>query len=76
MEAQCYLGGLYDLGLGVPENKAEAYVWFSLSAAAGQMGAESARDEMARHLSKGALEQAQARATKLHEEIQAKTAKR
>jgi TPR repeat protein len=46
--AQYNLGVFYDNGLGVPQDKVRAYMWFSLSAAQGRDGAAAFRDLIAR----------------------------
>jgi TPR repeat protein len=69
-ESQFELGVAYLLGHGVPENTEEAYIWLNLAAANGVERAGKGRDEVARHLPAKALERAQARAIKLHGEIQ------
>jgi TPR repeat protein len=48
--AQYNLGVFYDNGLGVPQNKVSAYMWFSLAAAQGREGAAAIRDLMARRM--------------------------
>ena len=74
-KGQQFLGHSYALGNGVPQNYAEAYVWLSLATANG-LACTSIRDAMARQLSPQALERAQERARKLHEEIQARMGRR
>jgi len=75
-DAQYNLGLCYNQGQGVPQDEAESYVWMSLSAANGKTMASASRDRAARKLSRQALEQAQARARKLHAEIQARIEKK
>ena len=48
--AQYNLGVLYDNGLGVPQDKVRAYMWFTLSAAQGRDGAAAFRDLIARRM--------------------------
>lgn len=68
---QTALGALYLDGKGVTQDFAEAYVWICLSAASGSNETTKLRDRVAKKLSQQTLEQAQARARKLQEEIQA-----
>jgi TPR repeat protein len=46
-DAQYNLGVLYDNGLGLPQDKVRAYMWFNLSAAQGREGAAAFRDLIA-----------------------------
>jgi TPR repeat protein len=46
VEVQEDIGGLYEKGLGVKQNYAEAYFWYSLAARAGNTKAIAARDEV------------------------------
>jgi len=68
--AQFELGNKYATGRGVPQNFAEAYVWFSIAAASGHEDARKGRDKFARKLSHEEIMQAQARSTQLFEGIQ------
>jgi len=78
--AQLGLAKKYHFGEGVPQNFAEAYVWYNLSVAFGDswmaIMVSPLRDDLASKLSPQALEQAQERAKKLHEEIQARMGRR
>lgn len=74
-EAQGSLGSMYGLGQGVPQDFVEAYVWLNLAVANGYAKAAEARDVTAGRLSPQALEQAQARARQIHEEIHARAPK-
>ena len=71
-EAQFNLGFCYARGEGVPQSDAEAYIWFSLASARGMENAAKSRDIAAENLSPQALARAQARAAKLHAEIEAR----
>jgi hypothetical protein len=76
-DAQGSLAFCYALGNGVPEDISEAYVWANLAVANKPMYEEKSsfleiRDYCAEGLSPQALERAQERARKLHEEIQAR----
>lgn len=76
-DAQGALAYCYALGDGVPEDASEAYVWASLAVANKPMYEEESsflklRNLNAERLSPQALERAQERARKLHEEIQAR----
>ena len=74
--AQGALGVMYSLGQGVPENDAEAYIWFSLATAGGFKDPQELRTEASRRLSSAALESAQQEASRRWQEIQdRKTAK-
>ena len=57
--AQYNLGIFYDNGLGVPQNKVNAYMWFSLAAAQGKEGAAAIRDLMARRMTPAQIAEAQ-----------------
>ena len=57
--AQCNLGTFYDNGLGVPQDKVRAYMWFSLSAAQGREGAAALRDLIARRMTPAQIAEAQ-----------------
>ena len=74
-EAQLGLSHCFVFGLGVSKNKTEAYAWCSLAAENGSTQAAQIRGLLDKELSTQALEQAQARARKLHEEIQARKEK-
>jgi TPR repeat protein len=60
--AQYNLGVFYDNGLGVPQDKVRAYMWFNLSAAQGRDGAAAFRDLIARRMTPAQIAEAQ----KLH----------
>ena len=57
--AQYNLGVLYDNGLGVPQDKVRAYMWFTLSAAQGKDGAAAFRDLIARRMTPAQIVEAQ-----------------
>ena len=57
--AQYDLGTFYDNGLGVPQDKVRAYMWFSLSAAQGREGAAAFRDLIARRMTPAQIAEAQ-----------------
>jgi TPR repeat protein len=57
--AQYNLGVMYDTGLGVPQDKVRAYMWFTLSAAQGRDGAAAFRDLIARRMTPAQIEEAQ-----------------
>ena len=57
--AQYNLGTFYDNGLGVPQDKVRAYMWFSLSAAQGREGAAAFRDLIARRMTTAQIAEAQ-----------------
>ena len=57
--AQYNLGVLYDNGLGVPQDKVRAYMWFTLSAAQGKDGAAAFRDLIARRMNSAQIVEAQ-----------------
>ena len=57
--AQYNLGVFYDNGLGVPQDKVRAYMWFNLSAAQGRDGAAAFRDLIARRMTPAQIAEAQ-----------------
>ena len=57
--AQYNLGVFYDNGLGVPQDKVRAHMWFSLSAAQGRDGAAAFRDLIARRMTPAQIAEAQ-----------------
>ena len=57
--AQYNLGVFYDNGLGVPQDKVRAYMWFNLSAAQGREGAAAFRDLIARRMTSVQIAEAQ-----------------
>ncbi|MGB7278846.1 MAG: hypothetical protein WBD15_13995 [Pseudolabrys sp.] len=57
--AQYNLGVFYDNGLGVPQDKVRAYMWFNLSAAQGREGAAAFRDLIARRMTPAQTAEAQ-----------------
>src|SRR5262245_43211947 len=59
--AQYNLGVFYDNGLGVPQDKVTAYMWFNLSAAQGKPGAAAFRDLIARYMTPEQIAEAQKR---------------
>jgi uncharacterized protein len=59
--AQYNLGVFYDNGLGVPQDKVSAYMWFNLSAAQGKPGAAAFRDLIARYMTPEQISEAQKR---------------
>ncbi|MGA9125590.1 MAG: hypothetical protein WB382_19985 [Pseudolabrys sp.] len=59
VNAQYNLGTFYDNGLGMPQDKVRAYMWFSLSAAQGREGAAAFRDLIARRMTPAQIAEAQ-----------------
>ena len=57
--AQYNLGVLYDNGLGVPQDKVRAYMWFTLPAAQGRDGAAAFGGLIARRMTPAQIEEAQ-----------------
>ncbi len=57
--AQYNLGVFYDNGLGVPQDKVRAYMWFNLSASQGREGAAAFRDLIARRMTPAQIAEAQ-----------------
>jgi len=57
--AQYILGVFYDNGLGVPQDRVEAYMWLSLAASQGRENAAIIRDLAARLMSSAQIEEAQ-----------------
>ena len=58
-DAQYNLGVIYDNGLGVPQDKVRAYMWFNLSAAQGRDGAAAFRDLIAWRMTPAQIAEAQ-----------------
>jgi hypothetical protein len=65
--AQYNLGVIYDNGLGVPQDKVRAHMWFSLSAAQGRDGAAAFRDLIAWRM----IPRADSRSTETHPRLEA-----
>lgn len=57
------LGDLYADGRGLPEDDVRAYMWYTLSATRGDVGAVSARDRVAARMSPTQIAQARALAS-------------
>ena len=57
--AQYNLGIFYDNGLGVQQDKINAYMWLSLAAAQGREGAAAIRDLIARRMTAAQIAEAQ-----------------
>ena len=60
---------MYGNGQGVPQDTAEAYVWFSVAAAGGNADAANNRNVAASELTPDQLSQGQKRAGELLEKI-------
>lgn len=58
-EAQCLLGAMYAQGHSVPQDLVLAQMWFNLSAAQGDLGAQVATRRLARHMTRAEVTQAQ-----------------
>lgn len=58
-EAQCLLGAMYAQGQSVPQNLVLAQMWFNLSAAQGDLGAQVATRRLAKHMTRAEVTQAQ-----------------
>ena len=56
--AQSKLGDMYADGAGVPQDRAAAYMWFSLAAAQGFEEAQKARDIIVKLMTHGQIEEA------------------
>ena len=65
--AQSNLGVMYDNGEGVPENDAEAYVWFSMAKTQGETDASTNLDLIKPEMTKQQISDGQALATKCYE---------
>ncbi|MNL80693.1 hypothetical protein D3C87_2076090 [compost metagenome] len=63
---------MYARGNGLPQDFKMAYVWYSVAAANGNMGASTSRDEAAKELAPAALVDAQALAGEYFEKYQPK----
>jgi TPR repeat protein len=62
VDAQLNLGGMYGMGVGVPQNDVKAYVWFSVIAAQGNeraKTAKTARDRVSERLTPDQLARGQ-----------------
>ena len=57
--AQYTLGVFYDNGLGVPQDRIRAYMWFDLSATQGRDGAAAFRDLVKRRMTPEQIAEAQ-----------------
>jgi len=57
-EGQYRLGEIYAAGRGVTQNNSQAYIWLSLAANAGHVGAKARRDEVAKALQPAEIQQA------------------
>ena len=57
--AQYILGVFYDNGLGVPQDRVQAYMWLNLAASQGRENAAIIRDLAARLMSSAQIEEAQ-----------------
>jgi TPR repeat protein len=62
-QAQFNLGVYYDTGVGVPQNRIEAYKWLSLAAAQGQGGALELREWVAKGMSDAEIIEGQRRSS-------------
>ena len=56
------MGGVYQDGLGVPQDHVEAHMWFNLAAAQGNVVAVRNRDNVAEQMTREQLAEAQRRA--------------
>ena len=68
--AQFNLANKYFYGQGLPQDYTEAYIWFSLAAAAGHEKAKENLEASMEKLSPEQLIQAQSRATELFKQIE------
>lgn len=57
-DAQYSLGGLHEMGKGVPQNYVRAYVWYTLAAAKGDVDSVNARNEITAKMTPAQLEEA------------------
>ena len=57
--AQLHLGTMYFLGNGVPQDVVLAYMWFNIAVAQGQNEASLSRDEVAKHMNREQVAEAQ-----------------
>ena len=58
-EAQLNLGIMYSLGLGVPKDHVQAYVWYTLAAGQGDDLAEKFKDHLEKSMTLDQLAEAQ-----------------
>ncbi len=58
-EAQFIMGGMYNLGQGVPQDDVQAHMWLSLAAAQGIENARKARDILAARMTPAQIAEAQ-----------------
>lgn len=68
-EAQFLIAQMYYLGVAVPQNYIDAYVWYSLAAAAGDLVAMSSRDHVASLMNPSQIEQGQSQSRELFERL-------
>ena len=74
-ESQFLLAQMYYLGVAVPQNYVDAYVWYSLAAAAGDSIAMSSRNHVASLMSQGQIEKGQLKSRELFERLVARPIK-
>ena len=73
-DAQIVMGLMHGKGEGIPRNLHEAYVWFSLAAAAGNDRAWKGKDAISKALSAAEVLAAQKEAARRWQEIQDRNA--
>ena len=61
VNAQAYLGAMYDTGEGVPEDAVDAYAWLNIAAAQGNTSAKELKELVAKHMSRAQIAEVQKR---------------
>jgi TPR repeat protein len=59
IDAQWFLGGMYQRGRGLPQDFVLAHMWFNLSASQGDMGAQEMRENIAKRMTPQQIARAQ-----------------
>ena len=59
MWAHYYLGMMYGLGRGVPEDDVHGYAWLSIAAAQGFAGGKKGKEVLAKHMNPAQIAEAQ-----------------
>ena len=69
--AQFNLGVMYDNGIGVSQNKKEAYVWLSVAKSNGHEGAEANLDILTKEMTREQIAEGMSLATDIYNRIEA-----
>lgn len=62
LEAQVNMGWMYAQGIGVVQNNVMAHMWYNIASSNGQKKSAQARDEIAKKMTRAAIEKAQSMA--------------